>query len=69
MIRKLYRNKAHGRDKISIRMLKINYKTICKPLYMIIRSYVEKRDTSFELESNQCQSPKTSSELFKTITL
>ena len=41
VIRKLDPNKAHGHDKISIHMLKISYKAICKPLYMIFISCLE----------------------------
>ena len=38
VIQKLDPNKAHGHDKISIRMLKLSDKAICKPLHMIFTS-------------------------------
>ena len=41
VIRKLDPNKAHGHDKISIRMLKLSDKAICKPLHMIFTSCLE----------------------------
>ena len=41
VIRKLDPNKAHGYDKISIRMLKLSDKAICKPLHMIFISCLE----------------------------
>ena len=46
VIRKLDPNKAHGHDKISIRMLKLSNKAICKPLHMIFTSCL---DTGFFL--------------------
>ena len=41
LIRKLDPNKAHSHDKISIRILKLSNKAICKPLQMIFSSCVE----------------------------
>ena len=41
VIRKLDPNKAHGHDKISIRMLKLSDKAICKPLHTIFTSCLE----------------------------
>ena len=41
VIRNLDPNKAHGHDEISIRMLQICDKTICKPLYLIFSSCME----------------------------
>ena len=41
VIGKLDPSKAHGHDKISIRMLKLSDKTICKPLHMIFTSCLE----------------------------
>ena len=41
VIRKLDPKKAHGHDKISIRMLKLSDKAICKPLHMIFTSCLE----------------------------
>ena len=39
--RKLDPNKAHGHDQISIRMLQIREKAICKSLYLIHSSCLE----------------------------
>ena len=39
LIQNLDPNKAHGHDQISIRMLKICGKTICKPLECIMFKY------------------------------
>ena len=39
--RNLDPNKAHEHDEISIRMLQICDKTICKPLYLIFSSCME----------------------------
>ena len=41
VIRKLDPSKAHGQDKISIRMIKLSAKVICKLLYMIFKSCLE----------------------------
>ena len=41
IIRKLYPNKAHGHDDISIRMLKIYGSSIYKPLEMIFKLCIE----------------------------
>ena len=41
IIRNLNPNKPHGHDMISIRMLKICDESICKPLRIIFRSYLE----------------------------
>ena len=41
VIHKLDPNKAHGHDKISIHMLKLSDKAICKPLHMIFTSCLE----------------------------
>ena len=41
LIRKLDPSKAHSHDKISIRMLKLSDKAICKPLHMIFSSCLE----------------------------
>ena len=41
VIWKLDPSKAHGHDKISIPMLKLSDKAICKPLHMIFTSYLE----------------------------
>ena len=41
VIRKLDPSNAHGHDKISIRMLKLSDKAICKPLYAIFTSCLE----------------------------
>ena len=41
VIRKLDPNKAHGHDEISIRMLKLSDKAICKPLHMIFTSCLQ----------------------------
>ena len=41
VIRNLEPNKAHGHDEISIPMLQICDKTICKPLYLIFSSCME----------------------------
>ena len=39
--RKLDPNKVYGHDKISIRMLKLSNKAICKPLHLIFTSCLE----------------------------
>ena len=41
VIRKLDPNKAHGHDQISIRMIQICDKAICKPLHLIFSSCIE----------------------------
>ena len=41
VIRKLDPNKAHVGDQISIRMIQICDKAICKPLHLIYSSYIE----------------------------
>ena len=41
VIRKLDPNKAHGHDQISIRMIQICDKAICKPLHSIFSSCLE----------------------------
>ena len=41
VIRKLNPNKVHGQDQISIRMLQICDKAICKPLYLIFFSCID----------------------------
>ena len=41
IINKLDANKSHGHDMISIRILKICGKPICKPLKMIFQDYIE----------------------------
>ena len=41
VIRKLDPSKAHGHDQISIRMVQICDKTICKPLHLIFSSFIE----------------------------
>ena len=38
VIRKLDPSKAHGHNKVSIRMLKLSDKATCKPLHMIFTS-------------------------------
>ena len=43
-IRKLNPNKAHGHDQISIRVLQICDKAICKPLYLIFYSFFIESD-------------------------
>ena len=43
IIRSLDPNKAHGHDNISIRMIKLCDKEICKPLHMIFVSCMEDR--------------------------
>ena len=43
IIKKLDPNEAHGHDIISIRMIKICYASICKPLELIFRSCLEDR--------------------------
>ena len=42
IIQNLNPNKAHGPDKISIRMIKICGKSLCKPLEMIFKSCIIK---------------------------
>ena len=42
IIRNLNPNKAHGLDKISIRMIKICGRSLCKPLEMIFKSCIKK---------------------------
>ena len=42
IIQNLNPNKAHGPDKISIRMIKICGKSLCKPLEMIFKSCIKK---------------------------
>ena len=41
IIRSLYPNKVHGYDMISIRMLKIFDKSVCKPLKLIFKSCIK----------------------------
>ena len=41
VIRKLDHNKAHGHDQISIRMLQICDKAVCKPLFLIFSASME----------------------------
>ena len=41
IIRSLDPNKAHGHDMISIRMLEICGRPICKPLELIFQSYIK----------------------------
>ena len=41
VIRKLDPSKAHGHDQISIRMIRICDKAICKPLHLIFSSCIE----------------------------
>ena len=41
VIRKLDQSKTHGHNKISIRMLRLSNKVICKPLHMIFISCLE----------------------------
>ena len=41
VIRKLDPSKAHGHDQISIRMVQICDKAICKPLHLIFSSFIE----------------------------
>ena len=48
IIQNLYPNKAHGHDKISIRMIKICGKSICKPLHLIFSQCID--TGSFPLE-------------------
>ena len=47
IIRKIDPSKAHGHDKISIRMLKLSDQAICKPLHMIL--YIVPRNRSFSI--------------------
>ena len=49
-IRSLDPSKAHGHDMISIRMLKICGKPVCKPHELIFRSCIKHRKTSNEWE-------------------
>ena len=48
VIRKLDPNKAHGQDNISIRMIKIHGKSICKPLRKTFKECL--RTNTFPLE-------------------
>ena len=48
IIQNLNPNKAHGPDKISIRMIKICGKSLCKPLEMICKSCIIKGEFSSE---------------------
>ena len=41
VIKKLDPNKEHGHDQISISMLQICGKVICKPLYLVFSSCIE----------------------------
>ena len=41
LIRNLDRDKAHGHDMLSIRMLKLCCKSICKPLDLIFQSCIK----------------------------
>ena len=41
-------NKAHGHDKISIRMIKIYDKSICKPLQLIFSQCIDAGSFSLE---------------------
>ena len=41
VIKKLDASKAHGHDQISIHMVQICDKAICKPLHLIFSSYIE----------------------------
>ena len=47
-IQNLSPNKAHSADKISIRMIKICGKSLCKALEMILKSRVIKGEHPFE---------------------
>ena len=44
IIQKLNLNKAHGPNKMSICMIKICGKSLCKPLEMIFKLYIIKRE-------------------------
>ena len=48
IIQNLSPNKAHGADKISIRMTKICGKSLCKALEMIVKSCIIKREYTSE---------------------
>ena len=48
IIRNLDRNKAHGHDMISIKMVKICDDSICKPLKLILHSCLESGKFSSE---------------------
>ena len=48
IIQNLDPNKAHGQDKISIYMIKIYSKSVCKPLQFIFNQYTD--TGSFQLE-------------------
>ena len=48
IIQNLNPNKAHGLDKISIRMITISGKSLCKPLEMIFKSCIVKGEYSSE---------------------
>ena len=48
IIKNLDPNKAHGQDKISIYMIKIYSKSVCKPLQYIFNQYTD--ISSFQLE-------------------
>ena len=48
IIQNLNPNKAHGPDKISIRMIKICGNSLCKPLEMIFKSYIIKGELPSE---------------------
>ena len=48
IIQNLSPNKAHGADKISIRMIKICCKSLCKALEMIVKSCIIKREYTSE---------------------
>ena len=52
-VRKLDQSKAHGHDKIIIRMLKLSDKAIRKPLHMIFTTFLE---TGFSQSTGKRQS-------------
>ena len=48
LIQNLYSNKAHGQDMLSICMLKLYGKSICKPLDLIFRSCIKHKEFPIE---------------------
>ena len=50
IIRSFDLNKSHGHDNISIRMIKLCDKEICKPLHMIFVSCMEEGIFPFAME-------------------
>ena len=54
IIQNLDPNKAHGHDKISIRMIKICGKSICKPLQLIFSQCIGTGSFPLEWKKSQC---------------